>query len=110
MPKQNKREVNNLIGTSHLKPKKGITGGWKGHHEKHAKIVWNKCAAKSCGRPAKVGAHVEIATGKSHTTNRYIVPFCQRHNKWNTVKKGPLTCKPKTYLVGVGNGKVMVLH
>jgi hypothetical protein len=109
MPKQT-REVKNLTKTSHLKPKRGTTGGWKGHHQKHAKTTWNKCAAKGCSKSATVGAHVELAIGKSYTGNRHIVPFCQRHNKWNSTKKGPLFCKPNTCLVAVGNGKLTILH
>jgi hypothetical protein len=107
MPKNN---VKNLKGTSHLRPAKGTIGGWKGHHEKYSKTKFGKCAAKGCGKFATVGAHVEIDTGKSHTRNRHIVPFCQRHNKWNTDRKGSITVKPNTYLVSVQGGKITKLY
>lgn len=104
--------VKNLVGTSHLKPKKGIAS-WRAHHEFHGfkkKHTWTtlkmKCAVKRCGRLAAVGAHVAIDNGKAHSGNRHIVPFCQKHNKYNTLTKGPLVLKPGSVLVSVGNGKV----
>jgi hypothetical protein len=100
--------VKNLVGTSKLKPKKHRS--WKAHHISNArkyskankKYNWHKCAVKSCRRFAAVGAHVEIAGKKSHTTNRFIAPFCQHHNKRpnGTV----MTLKPNEFLVGVGPG------
>lgn len=96
--------VKNLVGTSHLKPKKKGVTSWRAHHEFHGKKAWTKCAVKGCARAATVGAHVAINNGKTHSGNRHIVPFCQKHNKYNTITKGPLDLKPGSLLVSVGNG------
>lgn len=100
--------VKNLVGTSKLKPKKHRS--WKAHHisnvrkysKANKKYTWHKCAVKGCRRLAAVGAHVEIAGKKTHTTNRFIAPFCQYHNK--RPKGTVMTLKPNEFLVGVGAG------
>lgn len=99
-------EVKNLVGTSKLKPKKDRS--WKAHHIRNArkyskatkKYNWHKCAVKGCRRISAVGAHVEIAGKKTHTTNRFIAPFCQYHNK--RPKGTVMKLKPNEFLVGVG--------
>lgn len=64
-----KKEVKNIVGTSHLK-KKGMS--WKQFHKNKSKLVWNKCAAKGCGKKAEVGAHVYLKHAGASGPNRYI--------------------------------------
>ena len=95
-------KVRNLVGTSHLKSKRARS--WKAHHTSAAgKKAWQKCLVKGCRNLATVGAHVEDTSVGTHTTNRYIAPFCQYHNKRpaGTI----LTLKPGGSLVGVGPKK-----
>ena len=99
------KSVNNLVGTSHLKPKgKGVTS-WKAHHKKHSKVAWHKCSAKGCRKLATVGAHVRETGSAVKTPYRYIVPFCQHHNK--RPAGTALLLKKGTKLVGVGKGNVV---
>jgi hypothetical protein len=86
-----------LKGTAYLKSK---YKSWKGHYL--AKVItWGKCCVKGCRRPAAVGAHVEIATKGKNTKNRWIAPFCQKHNMMNTTAK-MLEMKSGPFLVSVG--------
>lgn len=95
-------KVRNLVGTSHLKSKRAKS--WKAHHTSAAgKKAWKKCLVKGCRRLATVGAHVEDTSVGTHTTNRYIAPFCQYHNK--RPAGSVLTLKPGGALVGVGSKK-----
>jgi hypothetical protein len=99
------QSVNNLVGTSHLKPRRKGINSWRAHHIHHAKVAWHKCSVKGCRRMATVGAHVRETGSPANTTSRYIVPFCQFHNKRPHLL--PLRLKKGTRLVGVGKGHVV---
>lgn len=92
-------KVKNLTRTAHLRSH--TKRSWK-HHYLAKAPGWGKCRAHGCRRFAQVGAHVEVDGEGSHTRNRYIVPFCQKHNKRNTTVHGALRVKPGTKLVSVG--------
>lgn len=96
---KSKREVLNLVGTSHLKSHLGKS--WKNHYT--TKLAWTKCCVSGCASDAEVGAHVKFKIGKGRKNNRYIAPFCQFHNKRpdGTV----LGLKEGTKVVGVGAGQ-----
>lgn len=99
-------KVRNLIGTSRLK---SIHGSWKNHYitAKKKKLGWDKCRVRWCRRNATVGAHVEVTKMGTSSKNRFIVPFCQKHNKMNTVINA-LKLKPGTYLVSVGKTRRVI--
>ncbi len=97
--KAKKREILNLIGTSHLKS--SVAKSWISHYATAAGVPpVGKCCVSGCARQATVAAHVKFNIGKGRKSNRYIAPFCQKHNKRpnGTV----LGLKEGTQVVGVG--------
>lgn len=101
-----KAQVRNLVGTSRLKAKRSSSraNSWKAHHQHFSAKAWFKCCASGCGKVATVGAHVERVNLATGTHNRYIVPFCQKHNKRPAGTQ--ITLKAGSDLVSVGKGNL----
>ena len=85
--------VRNINGTSDNKCE---CKGWLTHWKLATGSVRTRCAVVGCGRPAEVGAHVQITDGRSGA-HWWIVPFCKTHNHYRNV--GEMYIKRSVMLV-----------